>query len=53
MGKTADFLKTTVIGGFFVLLPLVVVIALLVLSVVEVIEAIKPIMEKLSIEGTA
>ena len=53
MGKTADFLKTTVIGGFFVLLPLVVVIALLAFSVVKVIEAMKPIMEKLSIEGVA
>jgi uncharacterized membrane protein len=51
MGKTTDFLKTTVIGGFFVLLPLVVVVALIVLSVVKVIEAIRPIMEKLSIEG--
>jgi len=53
MGKTADFLKTTVIGGFFVLLPLVVVAALLGFSVVKVIEVVKPIMEKLSIEGVA
>ena len=53
MGKTADFLKTTVIGGFFVLLPLVVVIVLLVLAVVTAIEAIKPVMEKLPIEGVA
>jgi uncharacterized membrane protein len=51
MGKTADFLKTSVIGGFFVLLPLVAVIAVLAFSVVKVIEALKPIMEKLSIES--
>ena len=53
MGKIVDFLKTTVIGGFFVLLPLVVVIVLLILAVVTVIETIKPIMEKLSIQGVA
>lgn len=38
MGKFADFLKTTVIGSFFVLLPIVVVIGLIILAVVTVIE---------------
>jgi uncharacterized membrane protein len=51
MGKIGDFLKTTVIGGFFVLLPLVVVMVLLILAMATVIKAIKPIMDKLSIEG--
>jgi uncharacterized membrane protein len=53
MGKIGEFLKTTVIGGFFVLLPLVAVIALLILAVVTVIKTVKPIMEKFSIQGAA
>lgn len=53
MGKLADFLKTTIIGGFFVLLPLVVVAVLLTLAGATVIKAIKPIIEILPVKGVA
>jgi uncharacterized membrane protein len=51
MRNFVDFLKATIIGGFFVLLPVVVVILLLSLAVSTVVTAIDPLMEMLSIES--
>ena len=51
MKKFGKFLKTTIIGGFFVLLPVVVVLLLLSLAVATVITAIDPLMEILPIKG--
>jgi uncharacterized membrane protein len=45
------FLKTTIIGGFFVLLPVVVVLLLISLAVATVVEALTPLMEVLPIKG--
>jgi len=51
MKKFLEFLKTTIIGGFLVLLPVVVVLLLLSLAVATVITAIDPLMEVLPIKG--
>ena len=51
MKNFGKFLKTTIIGGFFVLLPVVVVLLLLSLAVATVITAIDPLMEILPIKG--
>jgi uncharacterized membrane protein len=46
-----EFLKTTIIGGFFVLLPVVVVLFLISLAVATVVTALTPLMEVLPIKG--
>ena len=51
MKKFLEFLKTTIIGGFLVLLPVVVVLLLLSLAVATLITAIEPLMEILPIKG--
>ena len=51
MKKFVDFLKTTIIGGFLVLLPVVVVLLLMSLAVAAVVSAIKPLIEVLPIQG--
>ena len=51
MKKFGKFLKTTIIGGFFVLLPVVVVLFLISLAVATVVTALTPLMEVLPIKG--
>jgi len=51
MRKFVDFLKTAIIGGFFVLLPVVVVILLLSLAVATVINAMDPLMKMLPVKS--
>jgi uncharacterized membrane protein len=51
MRKFGDFLKTTIIGGFLVLLPVVVVILLLSLAVATVVNAMEPLMEMLPLKS--
>jgi len=51
MRNIVDFLKATIIGGFFVLLPVVVVILLLSLAVDTVVTAMDPLIEMLSIKS--
>ena len=46
-----EFLKTTIIGGFFVLLPVVIVLFLITLAVATVVEALIPLMKVLPIKG--
>jgi uncharacterized membrane protein len=50
MRRFVDFLKTTILGGLFVLLPVVVVILLLSLAVATVASAMKPLMELLPVK---
>lgn len=51
MRKFVDFLKTTIIGGLLVLLPVVVVIILLSLTIATVISGLNPLMEILPIKS--
>ncbi len=53
MRRIVDFLKTTILGGLFVLLPVVVVILLLSLAVAAVVGVMKPLMELLPIKSVA
>jgi uncharacterized membrane protein len=46
-----EFLKTTIIGGLFVLLPVVAVLLLISLAVATVVKALTPLMEILPIKG--
>jgi uncharacterized membrane protein len=50
MRRLVNFLKTTILGGLFVLLPVVVVILLLSLAVATVAAALKPLMEILPVK---
>ncbi len=53
MRRIVDFLKTTILGGLFVLLPVVVVILLLSLAVAAVVGVMKPLMELLPFKSVA
>ena len=50
MKKMADFIKTTLLGGFLVLLPIVAVLALIGIAVATVINIVTPIVGKLPIK---
>ena len=50
MSRFVNFIKTTILGGLFVLLPVVVVILLLSLAVATVAGAMKPLMELLPVK---
>ena len=47
MRKIAEFIKTTVLGGFLVLLPVVAVLALVGIAVASIIKIVTPIADKL------
>lgn len=50
MGKMVDFIKTTTLGGFLILLPIVGVLALAGMALATLIKIVTPIMRKLPIK---
>jgi uncharacterized membrane protein len=50
MRKITEFIKTTVLGGFLVLLPVVAVLALVGIAIATLIKIVTPVVEKLPIK---